>query len=391
MSIEAALNKILNESHALDAEKVLSLIEPVIDWLPKDIFSTILQARVEITYQIAPYTKNFNIAGIVETEAFQSAKLRKIDHWPVEYLLLEQLATTCFGNWAAFWCEYEIYKIKSQNPAKELHDLSIPFPSNEESYTSQVIPKIETSQRQYFTRHHYAPLALNDAISLINLCTFVAELKWYEMLATLDLSRTGCHFILEYQPDSLTHPVIVSSAKIQGWSDSSQWLYFTPFFKPDNWQLCLPESFEKKYIDSEVLQPDFKPRLESAKNFEKHFWDSLHKTDKICEVLRLTVSGNMQQCAFYLYLAQKHIMQYLDEQGYRLTFTIIEQPWMIRFYNTLQLNGYFHTSRKDLNDTGRYTYKGVWVIPNLRKELDSVCFREYKQRVIIGKDKLETD
>ena len=84
-------------------------------------------------------------------------------------------------------------------------------------------------------------------------------------------------------------------------------------------------------------------------------------------------------------------MQHLDELGYRLTFTIIEQPWMIRFYNTLQLNGYFHTSRKDLNDTGRFTYKGAWVVPNLRKELDSLCFRKYKQRVVIGKERLETD
>ncbi len=237
-------------------------------------------------------------------------------------------------------------------------------PIKEENYASTVINDIKMPQSKYYTRHYSALLVLKDLTLLINICTFIAKLKWYEMLETIAPSRTGCHFILKCETEMTELPVIVSSAKIQSWNDSSQWLYFTPFFKP---------------------------RQESAKNLENHPWNSLHITDKICEVLRLTVNGSMQQCAFYLYLTQKRLMKHLDELGYKLTLTIIEQPWMIRFYNTLQLNWYSHTSRKDFNDTRRFTFKGAWVVPNLRKELDSLCFRKYKPRIIIGKERGEID
>ncbi|WP_425536072.1 acyl-homoserine-lactone synthase, partial [Escherichia coli] len=46
----------------------------------------------------------------------------------------------------------------------------------------------------------------------------------------------------------------------------------------------------------------------------------------MCEILRLTVSGNTQQKLYFLYLAQKELMSVLHQVGYKIGFTIIEQP-----------------------------------------------------------------
>ncbi len=72
---------------------------------------------------------------------------------------------------------------------------------------------------------------------------------------------------------------------------------------------------------------------------------------------------------FYLYLAQKNINQLLDSKKYALAYTIIEQPLMIRFYESLSNNEYISIANQDLNDTGHLTYKGLWVISNLNKNL----------------------
>ncbi|WP_338328277.1 acyl-homoserine-lactone synthase [Vibrio aestuarianus] len=120
-------------------------------------------------------------------------------------------------------------------------------------------------------------------------------------------------------------------------------------------------------------------------SFEKYFDDKILKKNHICEVIRLSISGTVQECIFYLFLTQKHLIRELDERGFYMAYVIIEQPWLMNFYQELELNGYLSSSYKNLNDTGRNTYKGFWIIPNLKSEINNTSFKDYKNIVIKNK------
>ncbi|WP_422398788.1 acyl-homoserine-lactone synthase [Vibrio aestuarianus] len=73
--------------------------------------------------------------------------------------------------------------------------------------------------------------------------------------------------------------------------------------------------------------------------------------------------------------------------GFYMAYVIIEQPWLMNFYQELELDCYFSISYKNLNDTERNTYKGFWIIPNLKTELNNTSFKNYKKIVIQNKKK----
>ncbi|MBF4444022.1 acyl-homoserine-lactone synthase, partial [Vibrio anguillarum] len=83
------------------------------------------------------------------------------------------------------------------------------------------------------------------------------------------------------------------------------------------------------------------------------FRRQLTGTQAVCEVLRLTVSGNAQQKLYFLYLAQKKLIQILNQMGYKIGFTIIEQPFILNFYQTIEPKSYFRSGYNDLNNNGK--------------------------------------
>ena len=101
----------------------------------------------------------------------------------------------------------------------------------------------------------------------------------------------------------------------------------------------------------------------------------------ICEVLRLTVSGNTQQRLYFLYLAQKELMSVLHQVGYKIGFTIIEQPFMLQFYQAIDPKAYFHSGYCELNDDGTTIYRGLWNFEVMVKVFNNTDFRRYKHAV----------
>ncbi|MEZ9229913.1 acyl-homoserine-lactone synthase [Vibrio amylolyticus] len=364
-------------------ERCFHLAQAIENKYSTSFLKTILFERISLTHSIDPTTEALSIKSCIETSAYQKALDVNIAAWPQEYKRLESAVIGCFGHWARFWCEYEIYKIKIRYPSQSF---SMPnyLPMDEEKYDANLVDNIEESKQYYLTLHHQAPMPLSDSIALINLCTLVSSSQWYEILPSLDISKKGCHFILTHRvTERCNSPsIIVSSARVQNWSTAEQWLYFTPFFRNQNWKLCLPSNYNERFLNLGLYSQNFSFDNRSIKSFEDNLNKHIVDKQKICEVLRLTVSGSVTQGAFFLFLAQKRIMPLLDRKNIRLAYTVIEQPWMIRFYETLLNDGYFHSSCRKLDDSHNYTYKGFWEIPSLRLELDKLSYQSYKRRVI---------
>ncbi|PSX17717.1 acyl-homoserine-lactone synthase [Photobacterium kishitanii] len=339
-------------------------------------FSEILYQRITLTKQIDPTTQILNIAGVIASKNYEKALNIEIEAWPGYYYLLERLAIKYFDNWAIFWCQYEIHKLTSKykDQTSYNHQLTL----NEDDYFSVIIPDIACNDNLYLTLHHHAPMKLSDAVVLINLSTFVMQHKWYEMLDIIKLSSYGEHFLL-LTNNHENISIIVSTARIQQWQDANQWLYFSPFFRTPQWELCLPKNINLICKELNLFNENYQPITKCYNSFEDHFNENILYKDKVCEILRLTVSGTRLQAMFYLYLAQKNINQLLDSKKYALAYTIIEQPLMIRFYESLSNNEYISIANQDLNDTGHLTYKGLWVISNLNKKLSTMSFRNYKK------------
>ncbi|MDE1238126.1 acyl-homoserine-lactone synthase [Vibrio aestuarianus] len=319
----------------------------------------------------------------MKSPAYKQSLTHEVPDWPKEYHLLEKIIHRDFLNIAQFWCEFEIYKIKSKYPENE-DNKHKKLPLLEEAYHSKIVENIQLSQKLYYTLHHTQPMSLSDAILLMNLSTFIADKGWYEMLESLTISSTGRHFILLTKTNE-SISTIVGSARIQLWNERHAWLSFSPFFTNEGWQPCIHDSIINSPLLTKVFKTSCIPKLDSIHSFEKYFDDKILKKNHICEVIRLSISGTVQECIFYLFLTQKHLIRELDERGFYMAYVIIEQPWLMNFYQELELNGYLSSSYKNLNDTGRNTYKGFWIIPNLKSELNNTSFKDYKNIVIKNK------
>lgn len=385
MNIIKALEHELYINSKSNKENVFSLVEIIEKNISPSLCYELLSCRLAITKKIDPTTETLNITGCMKSPAYQQSLTHEVHNWPKEYHLLEKLIHQHFLNLAQFWCEFEIYKIKSKYPENEdnKHKKS---PLLEEAYHSKIVEDIQSSRELYYTLHHTQPMSLSDAILLMNLSTLIADKGWYEMLENLTISSTGRHFILLTKTNE---PIftIVASARIQLWNERHNWLSFSPFFSNEDWQLCLPSDIIHRCLQTKIFKENYIPNFDSVYSFEKKFIDNILEKKRICEIIRLSVSGNLQECIFYLFLVQKNIIRELDERGFYMAFLIIEQPWLLNFYQEFELNGYFSSSYKNLNDTGRKTYKGFWIIPNLKNDLMNTSFKDYKKIVIKNKSK----
>ncbi|MDF9398734.1 acyl-homoserine-lactone synthase [Vibrio sp. 1180_3] len=385
MNIIKSIKKELSINKKINIENVFNITKQVEKNISNSICHDLLFSRLSITHQIDPSTKKLNIAGCVKSPAYKQSLTHKVANWPEEYHLLEKLIHREFLNLAQFWCEFEIYKIKSKYPESENNEYK-KLPLLEEAYHSKIVEDIQSSQELYYTLHHTQPMSLSDAVLLMNLSTLIADKGWYEMLESLTISSTGRHFILL---EKTSEPIctIVGSARIQLWNERHNWLSFSPFFTNEGWQPCIPDSIKNSPIHAKIFKTSCIPKLDSIHSFEKYFDETILKKNHICEVIRLSVSGTVQECIFYLFLTQKHLIRELDAMGFYMAYVIIEQPWLMNFYQELELDCYFSISYKNLNDTERNTYKGFWIIPNLKTELNNTSFKNYKKIVIQNKKK----
>ncbi|MDE1326996.1 acyl-homoserine-lactone synthase, partial [Vibrio aestuarianus] len=380
MDIIKALEHELYINGESNKKNIFSLVELIEKNISPSICYELLSCRLAITKKIDQTTEKLNIAGCIKSPAYKQSLTHEVPDWPKEYHLLEKIIHREFLNLAQFWCEFEIYKIKSKYPENE-DNKHKKLPLLEEAYHSKIVENIQLSQKLYYTLHHTQPMLLSDAILLMNLSTFIADKGWYEMLESLTISSTGRHFILLTKTNE-SISTIVGSARIQLWNERHAWLSFSPFFTNEGWQPCIHDSIINSPLLTKVFKTSCIPKLDSIHSFEKYFDDKILKKNHICEVIRLSISGTVQECIFYLFLTQKHLIRELDERGFYMAYVIIEQPWLMNFYQELELNGYLSSSYKNLNDTGRNTYKGFWIIPNLKSELNNTSFKDYKLSLI---------
>lgn len=239
-------------------------------------------------------------------------------------------------------------------------------------------------------------MLLSDAIVLINIATFIKQHKWYEMLNLLDVSSKGEHFIL-YQMDEQTNkPMIISSALIEHYQDKENWLFFDSFFLTEQWN---------KYDITPSLQhfsPQLKSRLTLPKNtntntntntmmcssvLENAIYSSIVDKKRVCGVIRFTINGPTRKLNHFLYLAQKGLANALYNSGRDMIFSIIEQPSMILFYQSInQLEPlktpFIFTSSQDINSSGLITYKGICLTKNASYVFNQYNFKEYNVKII---------
>ncbi|PQJ59254.1 acyl-homoserine-lactone synthase [Vibrio jasicida] len=376
---------VLSASSMPIEKKQLALINAVLSG-----FDT--QERQVIFQSVTDYRRNQLIALFPEHKAksfsvlFESMDYRDlVQRYPSTlspYITaLELVASQCFTHWLEFWCECEIAAIKTKPPVQEISTISTKLPFEDSAYYGAMIERIEDAQLMVKTPSHSQAISLSDAVTLSNLELFIQGEKWYEMLPLLSLSQTGKHFILLKHPDNEAVPTLVASALVQDWAIHNRWLSYAPQFSNEQWHYCLPNHGYEELTRLQLFTSSTLLKCYSLLEFDREFKLLLSDTQSVCEVLRLTVSGNAQQKLYFLYLAQKELMNVLYQAGYKVGFTIIEQPFMLNFYQSIDKKAYFHSGYCDLNNDGKETYRGFWNFEMMVKAFNQTDFRAYKRAV----------
>ncbi|MGY3686656.1 acyl-homoserine-lactone synthase [Vibrio coralliilyticus] len=345
-------------------------------------FNQVLNARFKQIEELVPELKYQNSSKKVNSACYQKVMGKECPYLPKDWHAFERQAYQLFDNWAEAWCEYLIWQVKEKYCGVSSLGGSYPsqIPNNEESFTDSVIEDISKHEQHYYTLHSDVPMKLSDAVTLINLSTFVKEQQWYEMLESIELSAAGKHFLLTFNSEETVFPTIVSTVRINLFQDVDNWLYFSSFFMSPNWQLAPKCNILAQLGVSHSLLSN--PLQLSAADFDEQIWPELSTKHRCCEIIRMTVSGTQNQKMFFLYLSQKQLMKQLHTQNFEIAFVVIEQPFMIKYYESLPTNAYCHISRNALSDSGFSTYKGLWLIQNLNNELQRSDFRKYKKQTL---------
>ncbi len=314
---------------------------------------------------------------------------------PPHYFIIEKSAQNTFGCLLSCWTEFEIFRTiqNSVRSAKEYTNNNLNTYSTQtinEHYCYEIVPDIALDTRLFHTNFSEQPLLLSDAIVLINIATFIKEHQWYEMLTLLDISSKGEHYILYQLDEGNAYPSIISSALINSPHVSNEWLFFNDFFQNEKWQ-----SIHQPHTVSNLQQAtkglikldDAHLSNKSSNDIENHLFSSIVDSKKVCEAIRLTVSGNKSKANFHLYLAQKGLANALKQSGREVVFTIIEKPAMVLFYQSMNLEApmsspYLFTSAQDINKNGVVTYKGIWLLNNATDAFNQYNFKEYNVKII---------
>lgn len=313
---------------------------------------------------------------------------------PEHYFLIEQLAQRLFGCLLSCWTELEIFRTIKKSALSNVHITNTSHtyssPVIDEHYHYEIVVDIALDTRLFHTEFCEQPLLLSDAIVLINIATFIKEHQWYEMLGMLNISSRGEHFILYQFDDNNPYPKIISSALINSLSTSRNWLFFDDFFQGSKWQpIHQSHSILNLKCATKISTTLSKSQLmnKSSNSLEKRIFSSILDQEKVCEAIRLTVSGSKSKANFYLYLAQKGLANALKQSGRDVVFTIIEKPAMVLFYQSMNIetpttSPYLFTSEQDINKNGVVTYKGIWLLNNATLAFNQYNFKEYNVKII---------
>ena len=384
MKILSSLNSLLASGESIEKQQ-RALIDLIINTYQTEqrtaLFQTVTDFRRKFLGALYPEHQNKSLSVLFELRDYRELIQRYPSTLAPDMVLLEKAASQCYMSWLDFWCECEIAAIKARSPLSDPPNSRIELPIKDSAYYGAIIEHIESDSLMVQTPCHPQAMPINDAIALSNLEIFIKGEKWYEMLPLLHLSQSGKHFVLLKHPADEPFPTLVASALIQDWSKNETWLSYAPPFSNEDWQYCLPEHGYQQLSELQLFTPSTLSKCYSLPEFDSTFQLQLSDVQAICEVLRLTVSGNTQQKLYFLYLAQKELMSVLHQVGYKVGFTIIEQAFMLQFYQSIDSRAYFHSGFCELNADGTTIYRGFWNFDRMVNEFNDTDFRRYKQAV----------
>ena len=334
--------------------------------------------RIKLLKSLFPKYASKSLSVLFELIDYRDLVQQYPTPFSEEALLIEQIAADCYPHWMVFWCECEIAAIKQKHPLNEAtRPTQLSF--DDRDYSSILIEDIAECDLKVTLPNHAALMPISEAITLSNLELFVQTEQWFEILPLLSLSQKGQHFVLLFKQSST--PIMVSSALVQNWHQRNTWLSYSLPFSSEQWQFCLPDYGYMTLNQLGLWGGNTLTRQRTLIEFDAQFQSHLKNTEAVCEVLRLTVGGNIQQKLYFLYLAQKALMSELYKAGYKLSFTIIEQIFMLNFYQSIDLEAYFHSGYRDINGDGTKTYRGFWNLGMMVEAFQDIQFRDYKHRV----------
>ena len=384
MKLLSSLNSLLARDESIEKQQ-RALIDLVINTYQTEqrtaLFQTVTDFRRKFLGALYPEHQNKSLSVLFELMDYRDLIQRYPSTLAPDMVLLEKAASHCYMSWLDFWCECEIAAIKARSPLSDPPNSRIELPIKDSAYYGAIIEHIESDSLIVQTPCHPQAMPINDAIALSNLETFIKGEKWFEMLPLLHLSQSGKHFILLKHPVDEAFPTLVSSALLQDWSTRDTWLSYAPPFSNEHWQYCLPDHGYQQLSGLQLFTPPTLPKSYSLPEFDSTFRLQLSDTQAICEVLRLTVSGSTQQKLYFLYLGQKELMNVLHQVGYKVGFTIIEQTFMLQFYQAIDPKAYFHSGFCDLNNDGTIIYRGFWHFERMVRVFEDTDFHRYKLTV----------
>ncbi|ELB2804602.1 MULTISPECIES: acyl-homoserine-lactone synthase [Vibrio] len=381
MSLEQSLEYLTKTNLPIES-KQQALVDSVILTLTKQkrdaLFQQVALYRIKLLKSLFPKHASKSLSALFELMDYRDLVQQYPTGFSKEIRLLEQLAADCYPHWMVFWCQCEIEAIKQKYPSNEAA-IPTPLPFDDHSYTSVLIKDIADCDLEVMLPNHAALMPISEAITLSNLELFVQTEQWFEILPLLSLSQKGQHFALLLKSSS--SPIMVSSALVQGWHQRNNWLSYSPQFSNEQWQFCFPNHGYSVLNQLGILECRALTHEHTLIGFDAQFQSHVKNTEAVCEVLRLTVGGNIQQKLYFLYLAQKTMMSELYKAGYKLGFTIIEQVFMLNFYQSIDLSAYFHSGYRDINGDGTKTYRGFWNLGMMVEAFQDIQFRDYKHCV----------
>ncbi|WP_070965229.1 acyl-homoserine-lactone synthase [Vibrio sonorensis] len=373
----------LLDQNSFDNALSLVLFQALDDYVDNNAtespFRVIVNSRVEQLTDLSSSNTSHNYDYLFTSSQYKG--LLFSDHQPDVLCdlckTIELIGYKHFGSILDLWARYECYRITGKAC---LERTKMGLCRDDNAYSGLIIDDISSQTSPVFSPFHDKPMSLAQAVVLSNLALFVIEQKWYEMLLSIDLSSKGQHFVLFFNQEG-RHPLLVSSALVQDSHKLEHWLSLTPFFQHSGWQLIANQKACQLIADTGVIPSLPLHGASDLKQFDELCWPNLIEPEKVVEILRLTTAGRPTERMYILYLVQKRIAETFSSQGYKMILTIIDQPWLLLFYQGLSEGAYIHIAKMKINNSNNHTYRGAWLVEEFARQSLKHDFQSYKSIV----------
>lgn len=348
----------------------------------RSLFESLINKRCQMAYSVTSRLQQANLRTLYKSKEYAqlvseggtatSSASKELNQ------ALEKVAIKHFGSLSRMWAHIELEVLSKRQVGSSTLAPGITF--NDADYSGQLIENVETSSLVVSSPHREGLYSLGDALRIANIDLFVLEQSWYELLPLIDLSATGCHFILLHCPNGHSHPCLASSAMITSGLKRKEWLSHTHFFQHSGWQCQFNEQSVRALNHTDSFD-QLTSTADTLEEFDANCIAHLNSHSTICEILRLTVAGQKVQRLYLLYLAQKKMAQCLNDAGYQCAYTIIENPWLLNFYDQLSGHAYVNLASYIIEGEASPTFRGMWLVEAFNFQYSSIDFRQYKQMV----------